>query len=304
MKIVFFGNSKYSSLVARAVQSKFGLSLVVTKPDKPAGRQKQLTPNPVKEFAQKSNLPVLTCDNLDKASLETIAKVRPDFLVVADYGLILPKDLLTLPKFAAFNVHHSLLPKYRGPSPTPAVILAGEKESGVTIIAMTEKVDAGNILAQEKYLLKVDETSDSLLIRLNNLGAKILILTIKNYLKGEVKPQRQDNSKASYTHRLKKEDGFIDLENPPNPVTFDRMIRAYYPWPGVWSKVTLRRTQSDAEHGRSIKVRSGKSVLIKFLPGNLIQPEGKRPMSISEFRNGYPEVFEQIKHLFSQKAQS
>lgn len=283
MKIVFFGNSKYSVIVAQALNKKYRLSLVVTIPDKLKGRQKQPTPSPTKEFAQKHKIPVLISGNLDQKTLKEIAKLKPDFLLVADYGLILPKDLLSLPKFAPLNVHHSLLPKYRGPSPAPAAILNGETKSGVTIINMTEHVDAGDILAQKEYRLKDDETTDSLLTFLNAIGAKILIEVIENYLKGKVAGRKQNHSQATYTHRYKKQDGYIDPQNPPDRKTLDRMIRAFYPWPGVWCLLTV--------HGRLFT--------IKFLPRNLIQPEGKRPMTVTEFKNGYPDLFKQISKLFT-----
>jgi methionyl-tRNA formyltransferase len=283
MKVVFFGNTKYSVIAAEILQKKLGISLVVTIPDKPKGRSRKLTPSPVKQFALKNKLPLLTTDRLDQTTIKSTSKLHPDFIVVSDYGLILPKELLDLPKYASLNIHHSLLPEYRGPSPAPAVILAGEKKSGVTIIKMTEKVDAGDILAQQEYELEKDETTDSLLTKLNTLGGQLIISVIEQFLKESIKPQTQDEAKASYTYRLKKEDGFIDAKNPPDPQTFDRMVRAFYPWPTVWSRV---------------KVKSGKSMLIKFLPGNLIQPEAKKPMNIKEFLNGYPQAKQLIEKLY------
>ena len=281
MKIVFFGSSKYSAIAAQIIQEKLGLSLVVTHSDKPAGRARKMIPSPLKYFAQKNKLPYLTFNDLNQEAIFAITKHHPDFLVVADYGKILPKALLDLPRFTALNVHHSLLPKYRGPTPAPAVILAGDKKTGVTIIKMTEKVDAGDILAQEEYELKDDETTDSLLTQLNTQGGKLLIKVVKDYVAGSIRPQKQNESQATYTHRLTKEDGQIDLENPPNPQTFDRMIRAFYPWPGTWCRLIV----------------NSKWLIVKFLPGNLIQPEGKKPMTASEFKNGYPDLFNQLSKL-------
>ena len=289
MKIVFFGSSKYSTIVQKALYDKFGLLLSVTAPDKPKGRKRKLTPTPVKEFALKNKILLITPAKLTEEVIDNIAKVKPDFLAVCDYGLILPLELLKLPKYDALNVHHSLLPKYRGPSPAPATILAGDEKSGVTIISMSEDVDAGDILTQKEYILKEDETTDSLLTKLNTLGGQLVIKVIENYLAGSIQKTKQDNSKATYTHRLTKQNGLIDLLNLPNPIDLDRMIRAYYPWPGVWSK---------------LKIQNSKLRTIKFLPGNLIQPEGKRAMTITEFKNGYPQAYEQIKHLINNEAQS
>ena len=295
MKIVFFGNTKYSTVAAQILQRKIGLFLVVTIPDKPKGRSRKLAPSPVKQFALKNKLPLLTTDRLDESTIKKVAEIKPNFLVVSDYGLILPKKLLDLPKYAALNIHHSLLPKYRGPSPAPATILASEEKSGVSIIKMTEKVDAGDILAQEEYRLTKEETTDSLLTQLNTLGGQLIIGVIEKCLTGSIKPQIQDEAKATYTHRLKKQDGFINLENPPNPQTFDRMVRAFYPWPGVYAKLKIKNEK--------LKIKR-----IKFLPPTVlpshkpidqfaIQPEGKRPMTITEFKNGYPEIFKQINEL-------
>ena len=294
MKIVFFGSSKYSTIVQKALNEKFGIVLCVTAPDKPKGRQRKLTPTPVKEFALKNKILLITPAKLTEEVIDNIAKVKPDFLVVCDYGLILPPELLKIPKYESLNVHHSLLPKYRGPTPAPSAILAGEKKSGVTIISMTEEVDAGDILAQKEYILKPDETTDFLLTKLNTLGGQLVIDVINNYLKGLVKKIKQDSSKATYTHRLTKQDGLIDLHNPPNPPILSRMIRAYYPWPGTWCRMTV--------HGRQFTVKLlPPTILPSPHPSDpfLIQPEGKRPMTIKEFRNGYPELFRQFEKLLS-----
>lgn len=289
-EIVFFGNTKYSVIDARILNERFGLKLIVTKPDKPSGRKRELTPNPAKLFSQENRIPFIAVDKLEKDVVDKIKKHNPDFLVVADYGVILPKEVLDIPNYAPLNIHHSLLPKYRGPSPAPSTILAGEAKSGVTIIRMTEEVDAGNILAQEEYKLLPDETTDSLLTKLNELGAKLVCNIIEKYLhQGRTLVGKPQNKKlATFTRRFERTDGYIDPENPPSPKTVDRMIRAFYPWPGVHTKLMV----------------NGKSQIIKFLPDGKIQPEGKRVMSITEFQNGYPKAYEQISHLLNNKAQS
>lgn len=295
MKIAFFGNTKYSVIDARILNDKFGLTLTVTKSDKLSGRKRVLTPNPVKQFAIEKKIPFLATDKLDKESIEKIKKSALDFLVVADYGLIIPKEVLEIPKYAPLNVHHSLLPKYRGPSPAPSAILAGEIKSGVTIIKMNEEIDAGNILAQEEYKLAKNETTDSLLTKLNDLGAKLAIKVINSFpqqshqgatlVQGRTLVGKlQDENLATFTKRFEKTDGYIDLENPPDSKTLDRMIRAYYPWPTVWAR--LRQDSG------------GQGKIIKFLPGGKIQPEGKKPMSMKEFKNGYPGLSEFIENLF------
>ena len=289
LKIVFFGNTKYSVLGAEIIHKKFPLSLVVTIPDKPSGRKKELKPSPVKKLAQENNIPVLETDKLDDKAIGEIGEIgdvggkndRPDFLIVEDYGLILPESLLEIPRYAPLNIHHSLLPKYRGPSPAPSAILNGEKVSGVTIISMTEQVDAGDMLAQQKYGLAPTETTDSLLTELNKLGGDLVLKVIEDYINGNEKPIAQNDKQATYTKRLSKQDGYIDIDNPPDPKTLDRMIRAYYPWPGTWCRLMV----------------NGKWLIVKFLPGNLIQPESKRPLTVNEFKNGYPEIYKQLEQL-------
>lgn len=282
VKVVFFGSSKYSVIVAKNLLERFGLSAVVTTSDKPVGRGKILTPNPVKLFALENHIPVITALRLDGKIAESIKNLSPDFLVIADFGLILPNELLSAPKYAPLNVHHSLLPKYRGPSPAPTAILNGDKISGVTIIKMSEKLDGGEILAQKEYALKPDETTDSLLARLNELGSQIIIPVIEHFKKYEENAIKQDESRASFTRKITKEDGYIDLDKPHSPQKLDRMIRAYYPWPGVWSR----------------QIINNKSSIIKFLPQQKLQVEGKKPMTYKDFLNGYTEAKTWLLKLF------
>lgn len=277
MNLVFLGNTKYSIIGAGIIYQKHPLSAVVTIPDKPVGREKTLTPSPVKSFALKNNIPVLEAERLGEKEIQKIAEFEPDFLIVEDYGLILPKALLDLPKFAPINIHHSLLPKYRGPSPAPTAILNGDKISGVSIIKMTEEVDCGDILAQIEYELTEDETSDSLLIKLNQMGGELALEVIEKYQ--DIKLTPQDWTKVIFTEYITKQDGYFDINNPPDPEKLDRMIRAYFPWPNVWTKW------------------EGK--IVKFLPGGLIQMEGKKPVPLKDFLNGYPEAkvwIEKIAH--------
>lgn len=281
MQIIFFGSSKYSTIVAKALHQNIGLAAIVTLLDSPIGRHKTITPNPVKLFAQDNNIPFITADKLDSATIENISHLHPDFLVIADYGRILPIALLSLPKYAPINVHHSLLPKYRGPSPAASAILADEATSGVTIIEMNEKVDAGDILAQKEYVLKNNETKESLLAALNTIGGEIIIPVLQEYIQEKIKKTPQDETKATFTQKIKKTDGFIDTDNPPSREQIDRIVRAYYPWPTAWTQLQV----------------NGKSKIIKLLPENKIQAEGGKPMSIKDFLNGYPQLKEKLKKL-------
>ncbi len=271
LKIVFLGNTKYSLIGAKVIHSKHELSFIVT-----------IKNSPVEKFAVEQKIPFLAVDKLDKTVVQQIKSLNPDFFVVEDYGLILPRELLVVPKFASINIHHSLLPKYRGPSPAPSAILIGEKKSGVTIIHMSDEVDAGDIYAQEEYILKPDETTDSLLTKLNMLGAQLAVSTIKNISNGNTKRVKQNEKEATYTSYMKKSDGFIDASNPPSKEKLDRMVRAYYPWPGVYTKYQIS----------NIKYQ-----IIKLLPNQKIQVEGKKPMSYKDFINGYEKGAEFLRKL-------
>lgn len=286
MKIVFFGSSKYSVIDEKEIHEKIGLSLVVTLPDRINYKTRQHESNPVKKYAQEHNIPVISTEKLTEDSVNQIADIQPDFLVVADFGLILPKKLLEIPKKAAVNVHQSLLPKYRGPAPVPFAILAGESTVGVTIMLIVSKVDAGDMLIQEKYEVKPDDTTDSILTKLNELGSKLVIKVLKNfdnYYKNRI-PQNED--KATYSHYMKRDDGYIDstdsLEIEKWKPKLDRMIRAYFPWPGVWTKWHMT---------------NGKGRMVKFLPNKMLQVEGKKSMSYKDFMNGYKEGKELLEKL-------
>jgi methionyl-tRNA formyltransferase len=262
MKIVFFGNTKHSLIGAKIIHKALGFSLVVTIPN-----------SPLAKFASEEKIPYLLVTKLNDEAIEKITAIKPDFLVVEDYGLILPTKLLELPKYASLNIHHSLLPKYRGPSPAPAAILAGEKVSGVSIIRMSNKVDAGAVFAQKEYVLKENETTDSLLNELNLLGGELAVSVINGVLQNKATVVSQDENQATFTKYMQRNDGYIDISDI-KPEEFNRKIRAYFPWPGAWTQLRL----SSAGQGK----------IIKFLPNKKIQVEGKKEMAYKDFLNGYP----------------
>lgn len=207
---------------------------------------------------------------------------KADLGVVAAYGRILTKNELKTPKYGCINVHPSLLPKYRGPTPVQTAILNGDKETGVTIIKLDEEVDHGPILAQVKEPVFSTDTSESLYKRLFEKGAQLLPAVLKKYRNGRLMPKEQNHPKATYTKPLTRADGYIDISDTISPERLERMIRAYHPWPGVYTK---------------LKMKNEKLKNIKFLPEQKIQVEGKKPMSYKDFLNGYPEAREIIEKL-------
>lgn len=298
LKIVFFGNTKYSLIGAQIIHEHIGISHIVTIPDRPDKRGR-MQESPLKTFGKENNIPVLEVNKITEETLDEIKKLDPDFFVVEDYGLILPKKLLEIPTQAALNIHHSLLPKYRGSSPAPTAILNGDRITGVSVIKMTEQLDAGDILGQKEYEIQPDDTTDSLLTKLNELGGELIVLILKDYPNVQAIPQNE--SEVVFTTMMKKDDGYVDISNPPEKDKLDRMIRAYYPWPSVWTRMTINGQEKivkllpastchpERSEGSSYKDSSAK-------PQNddqiCLQVEGKNPMSIKDFINGYPELKE------------
>lgn len=192
-----------------------------------------------------------------------------DLAVVVAYGRILTKEELDSPKYGCINVHPSLLPKYRGATPIQQAILNGDKISGITIIKMDEQVDHGPIIYREQMELSDKDNFQTLSKKMFHRAADILPKIIKDYATGKIKLHRQNHTKALFCQRLTRDSGYFDISNPPSPEKLDRMIRAYYPWPGVWTK--------------------WKGKIVKFLPANMLQMEGKKPISYKDFLNGYPD---------------
>ena len=210
-----------------------------------------------------------------------------DLLVVGFWGEIVKKEDLEKPKYGALNVHPSLLPKYRGPTPVPFAILNGETETGVTIIKMDEEVDHGPVLAMREFLIsnfqflngKGKPTTPELLQILWEMGADLLVEILPKYIAGEITPQEQDHNKATFTKKLTREDGLIDWKQ--NPEYIDRQVRAYTPWPGAFTFWKGKRVKILKAH-----VEDGKLVIDE------LQMEGKKPTSMKEFLLGYPDFLD------------
>ncbi len=272
IKIVFFGTPAFGeiilkSMIGLSIFGEYEIPLVVTRADKKVGRDKPLTMSPVKKLAQTFNLPIETPQTLkgNQPLIENIAKLKPDLIVLASYGKIIPQEILSIPKFGSLNVHPSLLPKYRGASPIQTAIISGEKETGITIMLMNEKLDEGDILSQGLVPIDTTDTYFSLSKKLALAATKLLNQTTFAWVTKQIKVVTQDPKKATYTKLLKKDDGFVDWKKPPE--NLERMIRAYFPWPGVWSRY------------------NGK--ILKLLPERKVQLEGKSPVSLEDFKRGH-----------------
>ncbi|PIZ87051.1 MAG: methionyl-tRNA formyltransferase [Candidatus Nealsonbacteria bacterium CG_4_10_14_0_2_um_filter_40_15] len=233
LKIIFMGTPKFGAIILeKLADSRYKPILVVTETDKPVGRKKVLTPPPVKVVAEKYEIPVLQPEKIRNSESE-IRNLKPDLIIVAAYGKILPEEILEIPKYGCLNVHPSLLPRWRGPSPVQFAILNGDTDSGVTIMKIAEKVDAGPVLIQRKLKLEGNETYDVLHDKLGEMGGDLLIEIIPEWITGKIDPQLQDESRTTYTRILKKEDGKIDWEKSAEEI--ERQIRAFNLWPGIFT---------------------------------------------------------------------
>jgi len=237
IRTIFMGTPEFGARALEALLNSdfFDITAVVTQPDKKVGRGLELATSAIKKVAQKYQLKIYQPEKI-RHEVTLIRELKPDLIVVAAYGQIIPVSILDIPRYGCINVHGSLLPKYRGAACLPAPILHGEKYSGVTIMKMDENLDTGPILAKKKVKLTKDETASSLHDKLAELGAKLLIKTLKKYIKGRLKPKKQNSRYASYVKMLKKEDGHINWHQSAEEI--ERLIRAFDPWPGTYGYLT------------------------------------------------------------------
>ncbi|WP_372847369.1 methionyl-tRNA formyltransferase, partial [Pontiella sp.] len=233
MRIVFMGSAGLAVPALRAVMRNGADEVVgvVSQPDRPAGRKRVLTPCPLKAFAEGEGFEVMTPEKIgDPDSVAALAALKPDLFIVVAYGQYIPQRVIGLAPFEAINVHPSLLPKYRGSAPIQWAILNGDAETGVSIIYLAKKMDAGDILRQETYPLGSDETSATLHDKLSVLGAELLLKAIDDIRNGTVVRTAQDESLAVEIRKLSKDDGKIDWSRSAEAIR--NRIRAFDPWPG------------------------------------------------------------------------
>ena len=284
------------------LREDYSVVAVYTRPDKPAGRGQRLISTPVKKLAIERSIPVIQPNTLkSEAAAHVLEELKPDLLVIAAYGCILPKTVLSLPVHGSLNVHPSLLPCYRGASPVAFALLGGEQVSGVTIMLMDEGVDSGPIVAKRKVDISAGDTTGSLTDKLAYVGAELLLETLPKWLSGEIKPQAQDHSQATYSRIIKAGDGEIDWHL--EAVEIWRRIRAYHPWPGaytLWRGKRLKiytgtplNIKSSGQPGEVIALHKGRTVAVVTGEGYLelyhLQLEGKQGMTAVEFARGQRE---------------
>jgi methionyl-tRNA formyltransferase len=298
MRIVFMGTPSFAAIPLRAlVAAGHEIVGVVTQPDRAAGRSKTPQAPPVKLAALELGLPVFQPPTLkDDQAMEMLRSLQPDVGVVAAYGEILRKNVLDIPPLGYLNIHPSLLPLYRGPTPVNAAILAGDEITGVSIIRLVRAMDAGPIIAQATLTLPRDARAGALTDELFEIGAQLLVGALPLYAAGEIQPQPQDDSQASYCKMLSKEDGRIDWSLPA--LVIERMIRAYDPWPGaftIWNGQPLKISAASVDadwrgdeapgtvlDSTTLKVATGSGALEL----QQLQPAGKRQMNGNDWLRG------------------
>lgn len=272
---------------------------VYTRPDKPAGSGRSVVSSPVKELALKRQIPVVQPATLKSSDVvRKLVSFQPELIVVAAYGAILPQEVLSLPEFACLNVHPSLLPRHRGPSPVANTILCGDEVTGVTIMLMDAGTDTGPILAQEKAGISFMDTTGSLSRTLADVGAKLLLETLPGWLNKELRPQVQDESQATYSKLITSEDAEIDWHL--SAVELWRRARAYNPWPISYTWYQGKRlkigkaipvgNEAEEEIGEVVALPESPGVGVVTGQGILglcqVQLEGKREMAVDDFVRG------------------
>ncbi len=295
MKIVFMGSPEFAGPILESLVSKHQVLAVYTQPDRPGGRGLESTPSPVKRRASVLGLNVIQPTSLKPPeAVAGLQALTPEAIIVAAYGLLIPRSILDIPPSGCINVHPSLLPRHRGASPVTAAILSGDGVTGVSIMLLDEGWDTGPVLAQVSTPILATDTTGLLTVRLSKLGAQLLEDTLPRWQAGEIKSQPQDESKATYSRLLHKEEGQLDWKLPASDL--ERRVRAFQPWPGCftrWRGKMLKVLQAEAlagsgEPGRVI----GKGDIISVGAGdgilrlNVVQLEGKKAMDIQDFIRG------------------
>lgn len=296
MRVVFMGTPGFAVPSLEATAGAHDVALVVTQPDRPAGRGKKLTAPPVKARALELRLDVYQPEKIREDEAWTRLKaIRPDAIVVVGYGQFIPKRILELPQHGCVNVHSSLLPKYRGAAPANWAIARGETVSGVSTMRLVPKMDAGDVLLQREVEIGPAETAAELNARLAPVGAELLLETLAGLEVGSLEPQAQDESAVTFAPLMKRADGEIDWTMGAGEI-LNRM-RGFDPWPGAYTSRGGKRLHvrgaavSEKDLGPGEIRIDGDRLWVGTGKGSLealeVQPEGKRRMSASDFVRGY-----------------
>ncbi|WP_314065104.1 methionyl-tRNA formyltransferase [uncultured Vagococcus sp.] len=299
-KIVFMGTPAFSvPILDGLIDGGYEVLAVVTQPDRPVGRKRVLTPPPVKEGALRHGIEVLQPEKISGSEeMARVIELKPDLIVTAAFGQFLPEALLQAPTHGAINVHASLLPKYRGGAPVHYAIIQGEQETGVTIMEMVKKMDAGDIIRQGAIAITESDDVGTMFDKLSALGKELLLETLPDYLAGKITPVPQDESQVTYSPNISREEEAIDWQKTATAV--NNQIRGMRPWPVAYTMFGESRwklfaavvsdEQTTAQPGTIIDITK-KNFAIACGQGTVLvierlQPAGKGQLSAAEFLNG------------------
>lgn len=303
-KLAFAGGGPFAEPIFAELASKFDDLILISKEDKPKGRSGKSEKSVIMALAEARNIPIFEPRN--KVELEEIVnKIKPDLVVVASLGIIITEKTLEMPTYGFLNVHFSLLPLHRGPSPVQFTILSGDKEAGITIQEVVAEIDAGKVIYKYEIGLKGDETTKSLGRTLSEIAGYKLPDVILDYIDETITPMKQDHSKATFTKIIQKSDGKIDWSESAE--TIERKVRAYTPWPGTYTywngkllkimEATVSDNESRQEYGtfyeigsKTYGIQTGKGTLLI----NKLQLEGKKPLFISDFLLGNSKIIGEV----------
>lgn len=295
--IVFMGTPDFAVPALQRLIAAHTVIGVVTQPDRPAGRGQKVVMSPIKQTAIDAGIPVFQPEKLRRPdAIDTLRAWPCDLFIVAAFGQILPQVVLDMPRFGSINIHASLLPRWRGAAPIQAAILAGDPDTGITIMRMDAGLDTGPMLSKRTIPIAPDDTGQTLHDKLSPLGGDLLIDTLPGYLDGSIAPQVQDDALMTFAPRIDKDAGRIDWSQPAAPI--ERAIRAYTPWPGAYTtwegkRLKLLSARTDAgtgepgrvvQHDGAIAVGTGAGLLLPVR----VQLEGKSLATLSDFVRGYP----------------
>lgn len=295
-RIVFMGSPEFAVPALKALAASYPLVGVVTQPDRPANRSGALKPPAVKVASLDLGIPIIQPEKIRAPeAMDQLRAWAPDLIVVAAFGQILRPDLLNLPRFGCINIHGSLLPRWRGAAPVQAAILAGDNETGITIMKMDPGIDTGPLLGQRRVPISSDDSTGTLTEKLTLTGAELLLETLPAYISGSLIPQPQPGAGVTYAPILKKEDGHLDFNQPA--AALERRVRAMNPWPGAffeWKGVPLKvlhvRIISETNPIPGIHLIVDGYPALGTTQGILIleevQPAGKKPMRGKAFLTG------------------
>lgn len=299
MRLVFAGTPDFAATALQALLANGHRVVgVYSQPDRPSGRGRKLIPSPVKQVALEHALPVFQPESLKSADAQAeLRALAPDLMVVAAYGLILPRAVLDIPRYGCINIHASLLPRWRGAAPIQRAIAAGDTESGITIMQMAEGLDTGDMLYKSTRAIEPTDTGGSLHDHLAEMGGEAIVEAIKQFEAGTLTPAPQDDAQACYAHKLNKHDGHIDWARPA--LEIDRQIRAFNPYPGSYTDLEQERIK--IHQGTVLPIAAGQkpgTVLARARIGidiacgegalrvERLQLAGSRPQSVADLING------------------